>query len=213
MAALNIILLVLFIIVCVLIVFLVLLQNEEGDSIGGLFAGGSNSAFGSKSGNVLTKSTYVLVTIFFAFSFILAVLNKSASSPSEKMRKEGQELQQKEATPWYDTEKKEATDNAKPENSTEEKKDASVKSEEREPKVEESSNANENAVPPTAKENTDGDAINEVNTDDLRELANSDLKRLQEEAAGTRREAENLTPMQPVEEEMTVESSADSTRK
>ena len=78
MAALNVILLVLFVVTCLLIVFLVLLQNEEGDSIGGLFAGGSNSAFGSKSANVLTKATYILVTIFFVSSFLLAVLNKTS---------------------------------------------------------------------------------------------------------------------------------------
>ena len=52
MSALSIVLLVFFVIVCAIIIFLVLLQNEEGDSLGGLFAGGSNSAFGSQSGNV-----------------------------------------------------------------------------------------------------------------------------------------------------------------
>ena len=118
MAALNIILLVLFVVTCVLLVFLVLLQNEEGDSIGGLFAGGSNSAFGSRSGNILTKSTYILVTIFFASSFILAVLNKTSSAPSEGIRREGQELQKENAVPWYDQEKKE--DEAKTEESKDE---------------------------------------------------------------------------------------------
>ncbi len=107
MAALNVILLVLFIIACVLIVFLVLLQNEEGDSIGGLFAGGSNSAFGSRSGNILTKSTYILVTFFFATSFLLAVLNKTSSSPSDAIKKEGQRLQEENAVPWYDQKQKE----------------------------------------------------------------------------------------------------------
>ena len=145
MAAVNIILLVLFIIVCVLIVFLVLLQNEEGDSIGGLFAGGSNSAFGSKSGNILTRSTYVLVTIFFAFSFILAVMNKSASSPSEGIKKEGQELQQRDAKPWYDEEKKETKEEVKSEETKEEKKGENTEAtEQKEPKVEERSDSKEN---------------------------------------------------------------------
>lgn len=112
MGALNVILLVVFVLACVLIIFLVLLQNEEGDSIGGLFAGGSNSAFGARSGNILTKSTYVLVTIFFASSFILAILNKTASAPTEGMQKEGQELQKENATPWYD-EKKEGSEGEK----------------------------------------------------------------------------------------------------
>ena len=49
MSGISIALLVFFIIVALLIVGLVLLQNEEGDSLGGLFSGGSNSAFGSRS--------------------------------------------------------------------------------------------------------------------------------------------------------------------
>ena len=106
MEALNVILLVLFVITCLLIVFLVLLQNEEGDSIGGLFAGGSNSAFGSKSGNVLTKATYILVTIFFVSSFLLAVLNKTSSRSIQGVQEEGQKIQTEGATPWYDDEAK-----------------------------------------------------------------------------------------------------------
>ena len=106
MTALNVILLILFVVTCLLIVFLVLLQNEEGDSIGGLFAGGSNSAFGSKSGNVLTKSTYILVTIFFVSSFLLAVLNKTSYGSVQGVQEEGQKIQNEGATPWYDNETK-----------------------------------------------------------------------------------------------------------
>ena len=106
MVVLNIILLVLFVVACVLIVFLVLLQNEEGDSIGGLFAGGSNSAFGSKSGNVLTKATYVLVTIFFVSSFLLAFLNRTSYGSIQGVQEEGQKIQNEGAEPWYDTETK-----------------------------------------------------------------------------------------------------------
>ena len=106
MGALNVILLILFVVTCLLIVFLVLLQNEEGDSIGGLFAGGSNSAFGSKSGNILTKSTYILVTIFFVSSFLLAILNKTSYGSVQGVQEEGQKIQNERATPWYDDETK-----------------------------------------------------------------------------------------------------------
>lgn len=106
MVALNVILLVLFVVACLLIVFLVLLQNEEGDSIGGLFAGGSNSAFGSKSGNVLTKATYILVTIFFVSSFLLAFLNRTSYGSIQGVQEEGQKIQNEGAEPWYDTETK-----------------------------------------------------------------------------------------------------------
>ena len=49
MGVLSIVLLVFFIIAALLLILLVLIQNEEGDSLGGIFAGGSASAFGSRS--------------------------------------------------------------------------------------------------------------------------------------------------------------------
>lgn len=79
MNIIGVVLLVVFVIVCLLIVALVLLQNEDGDGLGGLFAGGSNSAFGSRSASVLTKATYVVVTLFFVTAFFLAFINKSPS--------------------------------------------------------------------------------------------------------------------------------------
>ncbi len=79
MGVLGIILLCAFIIVCLLLVAIVLLQNEEGDGLGGLLGGASNVAFGSRAGNVLTRTTYVLVTLFFALSIGLALLNKAPS--------------------------------------------------------------------------------------------------------------------------------------
>ena len=129
MSALGVILLITFVVASLFIIFLVLLQNEEGDSIGGLFAGGSNSAFGSRSGNVLTKSTYVLVTIFFVSSFVLAILNKTSSAPTEGIIKEGQEIQKENATPWYDEEKKDAE--KKVEDESVEKLDSKSSSEEK----------------------------------------------------------------------------------
>jgi preprotein translocase subunit SecG len=54
-----------------------LVQNEEGDSLGGIFAGGSGSAFGSRSGNVLTRATTVLGALFLIISLGLALLNRT----------------------------------------------------------------------------------------------------------------------------------------
>ena len=99
MSGISIALLVFFIIVAFLIVGLVLLQNEEGDSLGGLFSGGSNSAFGSRSGNVLTKATYTLITLFFVVTFFLAWLNKS---PGDSGLQQDARIQQAEtATEWW----------------------------------------------------------------------------------------------------------------
>jgi preprotein translocase subunit SecG len=77
MTILGTVLLVFFIIVAILLVLMVLIQTEEGDSLGGIFAGGSNSAFGSRSGNVLTRATTVLGALFLIISLGLALLNRT----------------------------------------------------------------------------------------------------------------------------------------
>jgi preprotein translocase subunit SecG len=77
MAILSTILLVFFVLVAVLLVLLVLIQTEEGDSLGGIFAGSSGSAFGSRSGNVLTRATTVLGSLFLIISLGLALLNRT----------------------------------------------------------------------------------------------------------------------------------------
>ena len=75
MGVLEIILLVFFIITAVLLILLVLIQSEEGDGLGGIFGGGGGSAFGSRSGNVLTKATSILGALFLIISLSLALLN------------------------------------------------------------------------------------------------------------------------------------------
>jgi preprotein translocase subunit SecG len=77
MNILSIVLLVFFVIVSARLILLVLIQNEEGESLGGIFAGGSGSAFGSRSGNVLTKTTTILGALFLALSLSLALVNRS----------------------------------------------------------------------------------------------------------------------------------------
>lgn len=99
MSGLSIALLVLFVIICAIIIFLILLQNEEGDSLGGLFAGGSNSAFGSKSANVLAKATYVVVGLFFVTAFLLAFLNKSTYDKG--LSEEAKLKQSEKSTEWW----------------------------------------------------------------------------------------------------------------
>jgi preprotein translocase subunit SecG len=76
----SIILLVFFVIIAVLLVLLVLIQTEDGNHLGGLFAGGSDSAFGSRSGNVLTRATTVLGALFLIVSLGLALLSRTSST-------------------------------------------------------------------------------------------------------------------------------------
>lgn len=77
MGILSGVLLVVFIIVAVLLILLVLVQDEEGDTLGGVFASGSSSAFGSRSGNVLTRATSILGGLFLVLSFGLALMNRT----------------------------------------------------------------------------------------------------------------------------------------
>ncbi len=82
MGVVRTILLVLFIIVSILLVLLVLVQNEDSNGMGGVFGGAQSAAFGSHSASVLTKTTGVLVALFFVFVFSLALLNKAPSGDS-----------------------------------------------------------------------------------------------------------------------------------
>ncbi|MDR1278493.1 MAG: preprotein translocase subunit SecG [Treponema sp.] len=103
MNVLSIVLLVFFVIIAVLLILLVLIQNEEGDSLGGIFAGGSGSAFGSRSGNVLTKTTTVLGALFLIISLSLALLNRTPGGSG--VESAGRELSGEiEGTNWLDEE-------------------------------------------------------------------------------------------------------------
>ena len=75
MGTIGVVLLVFFVIVCLLLVLLVSIQ-DDGENGMGLLGGRGTAAFGSHSANVLTKTTFVLVFLFFALSFALAMVNK-----------------------------------------------------------------------------------------------------------------------------------------
>ena len=64
MGLISIILLVLIVISALLLVLLVLVQDEQGEGVAGFFSGASTTAFGSRSGNVLTRFTTVLAAVF-----------------------------------------------------------------------------------------------------------------------------------------------------
>ncbi len=65
---------VLFFIVSVLLMLIVLLQPGSSGGMGFL-GGGSQSAFGTKTGNVMTKFTTMLAALFLIVSFVLGYLN------------------------------------------------------------------------------------------------------------------------------------------
>jgi len=58
----------LFLIVCVLLIIVVLLQRGRGGGLGGAFGGAGHSAFGTRTGDVFTWVTIVLVGVFLLLS-------------------------------------------------------------------------------------------------------------------------------------------------
>ena len=87
MGAIGVVLLVAFIIVCVLLILLVSVQDNE-NGMGGVFGGRGSTAFGSHSASVLTKATAVFVVLFFVLAFCLALVNKKPSLDKELMVEE-----------------------------------------------------------------------------------------------------------------------------
>jgi preprotein translocase subunit SecG len=67
-----------FFLVAVLLIIVVLIQPGSSGGLG-LFGGGSQSAFGTKTGNVLTKFTTLLAALFIIVSFVLGYLNSRQS--------------------------------------------------------------------------------------------------------------------------------------
>ncbi len=106
MGILGVSLLVVFIIACILLVLMVIIQDSDSDSLGGIFAGGSGSAFGSRSTNVVVRFTYALGAIFFVCAFSLALINKSSVGNVEKAAQS--QTKDSTATEWW---------NAKPQSS------------------------------------------------------------------------------------------------
>ena len=82
MGTIGLVLLVVFIIVSVLLVLLVSIQ-DDGENGMGLLGGRGTAAFGSHSASVLTKTTFVLVFLFFALSLGLALVNKKPKAPTD----------------------------------------------------------------------------------------------------------------------------------
>ncbi|QFP42240.1 preprotein translocase subunit SecG [Borrelia miyamotoi] len=64
-----------FIITSFVIILLLLFQDEQSDSIGGVFGGGSFSIFGSKSSNIAVRITAFFITLFFIFVVVLSFIN------------------------------------------------------------------------------------------------------------------------------------------
>jgi protein translocase SecG subunit len=72
-------LLFLFLLICVILVFLVLIQDDKGGGISGAIGGGigstANTLLGSQNAeNILTRGTKIFAGLFFALTLIITLL-------------------------------------------------------------------------------------------------------------------------------------------
>lgn len=85
MSPVGIVLLVVFAIVSLLLILLVAIQDDGENGMGGLLGGRGTAAFGAHSASVLTKTTFVLVVLFFVLAIALAMVNKSSKKVADSL--------------------------------------------------------------------------------------------------------------------------------
>jgi protein translocase SecG subunit len=107
MDILTLLLVILLFIVAILLILIVLVQDDQGDAMGGLFGGSSSSAFGSRSGNILTRTTSILGTLFVAIVLGMVFLFNSPETTVESdinFTPELENVETPEEAPAVDTE-------------------------------------------------------------------------------------------------------------
>ncbi|HTW93788.1 MAG TPA: preprotein translocase subunit SecG [Tepidisphaeraceae bacterium] len=71
-----------FIVVCVVLTLVVLVQKGRGGGISSAFGGsGGNTAFGAKTGDVLTWATSVIFGLFILFAVFLNLVGNQIGTP------------------------------------------------------------------------------------------------------------------------------------
>ncbi len=73
--------LILFILVCLILILLILIQKGRGGGLASAFGGaGGNTAFGAKTGDVLTWATSIVFGVFLLLAVILNLLSNARNA-------------------------------------------------------------------------------------------------------------------------------------
>lgn len=101
MAILSGFLLVVFIITAVLLVIIVLMQDEQGEGLGGIFGGGGAAPVGNRSGNILTRATAIIATVFLVSLFGYAWINRTPDQSNVEAAARELEAENGEVLEWW----------------------------------------------------------------------------------------------------------------
>ncbi len=83
------VLITLHVLVCLLIVFVVLMQRPRSEGLGAAFGGGvTDNIFGAQTTHVLAKVTTWLAVAFFTITLLLSIITAKAASGKTTIQKE-----------------------------------------------------------------------------------------------------------------------------
>ncbi|POR05266.1 preprotein translocase subunit SecG [Alkalispirochaeta sphaeroplastigenens] len=103
MGFLGILLMIIFVVSALLLILIILVQEEGGDGLGGIFGGGGSSQVGNRSGNILTRITSVLATLFLISSLGLAWVNRTPDGGDVEAAARRLEAQRGDSVEWWVT--------------------------------------------------------------------------------------------------------------
>ena len=101
MGLIAIVLLVIFVISALVLLLVILVQDDQGEGLGGIFGAGSSSAFGPRTGNVLTRFTSIVAAVFLVTAFMLAFVNRTPRADDLLQKARAQQLQGSGQTDWW----------------------------------------------------------------------------------------------------------------